>query len=180
MTRVVYRVEKPAKKTVKGPKAKRMTVLELEQYLKEQIPPNGISREAIYNHIRRAGLTIDALHTVDVADFLEAYLRHRQDDNKTFGAAIGDQKDINKLKMSRLVIEVAILKIRHDQLKGTLVPVTDMHSALKELAQWVKDTHSQWIADVKVLTGDAKVVSDAERLRDNLFARIRARCKEFL
>jgi hypothetical protein len=42
----------------------------------------------------------------------------------------------------------------------------------------VRDAHAQFIADVKVLTGDAKVVADAERLRDNLFARLREKAAE--
>ena len=167
-------------KPKKTMKPQRLTVIQLEQYLKEQIPPNGISREAIYNHIRRAGLKIDTAHTVDLSEFLAAYVQHKQDDNKTFGAVAGDQKDIQKLKVSRLVIEVAILKIKHDQLKGTLIPIAEHHAAIREMAQWVKDTHSQWIADVKVITGDAKVFADAERLRDNLFASLRECAKETL
>lgn len=153
----------------------RMTVIELEKYLRETIPP-GISREMIYNHIRRAGVQVDANHRLDVAQFLDAYVRHKQDDNKIVKPA-GFEAGQDP-KRYKIVLECAILKIKHDQLKGTIVPLADMQTNLRELAQWVKDIHSQWIADVKVLTGDQKVVEDAERLRDNLFAKLREKCKE--
>lgn len=155
--------------------ANRMTVLELEQYLKKIIPPNGLSREAIYNHIRRAGIKLDSKHKVDVAAFYAAYMGAKERDNKNLGT--DPSQDPRRYK---IVLECAILKIKHDELKGLKCDVADKYAAIREMAQRVRDTHAQWIANVKVMTGDPKVVADAERLRDRLFAWMREKCQESL
>ena len=152
----------------------RLTVLELEQYLIRVGTP--LSREMIYNHIRRAGLKTDAAHKVDLQEFLAAYAGAKERDNKHLPSA--DTPPSKDPRLYKIGLECMILKIKLDQLKGELVPMADHQAAIREMAGWVRDTFAQFIADVKVLTADARVVADAQRLRNNLFARIREKAGE--
>jgi hypothetical protein len=153
-----------------------MTVVELQAYLRKVLGGETISDQAIRNHMNRAGLTTGVDHKVDVAKFLAAYTGAKERDNK-YLPPVGTPTESDPRRM-KVMLECAILKLKLDELKGAVVPLTDMQAAIREMATWVRDTHAQWIADVKVLTGDGKVVADAERLRDNLFARIREKTGE--
>ena len=141
--------------------------------------PPGISRESIYSQIRRGGVKIrDADHTVDLQEFLTAYAGAKERDNKYLPPADGTVTPANDPRRYKLLLECAMLKLKLDQMKGELIPITEHQAAIRQMAAWVRDTHAQFIADVKVLTADRKVVSDAERLRDNLFARMREKAAE--
>lgn len=150
----------------------RMTVLELEQYLKREVPP-GISTTMIYNHVRRAGLKLDAKSRVSVVEFMEAYMDSKANDNKNpRPAGMDGGQDPRRYKT---VLECMILKMKHDEMKGELIPFAEHMAELREHAGWVRDVFAQWMGAVRVLTGDAAVVREAERLRDAALMRLQER-----
>jgi hypothetical protein len=166
--------KRPIPKTKPASRPARLTIIQLEDWIRENMPP-GISRDTIYAQLRRGGVKIAADHTVDLQEFLTAYAGAKERDNRYLGPETGTGADPRRMK---LVLECAMLKLKLDQMKGELVPIQEHQAAIREMAGWVRDAHAQFIADVKVLTGDAKVVADAERLRDNLFARLREKAAE--
>ena len=64
--------------------------------------------------------------------------------------------------------EVALLKLRHARLSGTLIPITDHIASIKAYAAVVNGGMEQWISQVAALTHDAKLVGGAEQIRDNI------------
>jgi alkylation response protein AidB-like acyl-CoA dehydrogenase len=152
----------------------RLTIPDLTEYLRAQGTP--LSHQAIRERIAKAGLRLDAARRVSVSEFLTAWVSAHMADNKTpREAGTGPNQDPKRAKVQ---LECIKLKLAIDQIKGDLVPLEEHQSALREIAQWVRDALAQWVADVKVETGNAKVVADAERLRDNVFARLREKAGE--
>jgi hypothetical protein len=50
-------------------------------------------------------------------------------------------------------------------------------SELRTFSGWVNDALAQWVSAVKVLTADARVTGEAERLRDKCRAMIEEKIK---
>ena len=73
--------------------------------------------------------------------------------------------------------EIEKLQLQIDELKGDLLPVEFHQSEMRTLCGWFRDVFAQWISEVKVLTGDARVVAEAERLRDKALTRMQEKCK---
>lgn len=80
--------------------------------------------------------------------------------------------EIEKLKRD---IELRDLEIQRQ--KGELIPLTEHHAELREFCGWFQEVHAQWLAEVRVLTGDAKLLGEAERLRDLACERMQAKCE---
>jgi hypothetical protein len=143
---------------------KRMTVIELCAYMRDLLPP-GISEPMIYSHIRRAGLKKDKRHRVDVQEFLDAYAKSKENDNKVTSKAAGIEPGQDP-KREKTILECKILREKLATIKGEQILVTAHHAEIQELAGHFTACFAQWISEVKVLTGDAKLVTEAERLRD--------------
>jgi hypothetical protein len=63
--------------------------------------------------------------------------------------------------------------IEEQKLRGELILVTEHHAEIQEIAGYFTTVFAQWISEVKVLTGDAKLVAEAERLRDRMLEKAR-------
>ncbi len=148
--------------------AKRMTVIELAGFLREQIPP-GISEAAIRMRIRRDGLKIDKMHKVDVVEVLDAHTKSKAGDNKTAQKPAGIE-DGQDPKREKTILECKILREKLATIKGEQILVAEHHAELMELAGYYRTCLNQWVSEVKVLTGDAKLLSESERLRDRVLA----------
>ena len=154
-------------------KSKRLTVIELGNYLREQVPP-GISDQAIRQHINKAGLRIDKMHRVDVAEFIDAWMKHKAEDNKNLEnklpAGMGDGQDPGRLYKKLLCIRLQFIIARE---KGDFIAVTDHHSEIQEIAGIIQGVYAQDVSEAKVLTGNAKLVQSFELRREKALARIR-------
>lgn len=81
------------------------------------------------------------------------------------------------LKSDKLREEIGILKLKRGELEKTLIPMDEHLSELRTFSGWVNDALAQWISTVKVLTADARVTGEAERLRDKCRAMIEEKIK---
>jgi hypothetical protein len=82
------------------------------------------------------------------------------------------------LKRAKLEEEIRKLQLANDLFQGKLRSEEDHQRVIRELAVILKDTLAQFIGNVKVLTGDVKMVKDAERLRDTAYEAIRRRVEK--
>ena len=82
------------------------------------------------------------------------------------------QREIDKLERE---IKQRDLEIASEE--GKRIPVEEHQASLREAGQIFKDVLGLWISAVRVLTADAKLVTEAERLRDQAWARIQERVK---
>jgi hypothetical protein len=81
------------------------------------------------------------------------------------------------LKSDKLREEIGILKLKRGELEKTLIPMDEHLSELRTFSGWVNDALAQWVSAVKVLTADARVTGEAERLRDKCRAMIEEKIK---
>ena len=132
------------------------------------------SRVIIRGYIARRGLKPDNKGRYLVAPLAEEKIvaagRTAQPKSASADAPPCSWSDRKKAK------EIEKLQIQIDELRGELLPVAEHLNELRTVAAWVQDTFAQWISQVKVLTGDARVVSEAERLRDRMLERLRDKC----
>jgi len=56
------------------------------------------------------------------------------------------------------------------QARGQMVSIEDHQRIVREVCGWLCDAMASWLSGVKVMTGDARLVAESERLRDNVFA----------
>lgn len=108
------------------------------------------------------------------ADVDAAVLRIREAQAGTVRGANADLKREKLQKeIERLVEDVRLRKCEADREAGLMMPVEEVKATLQEMAGWMKDTLAQFISGVRVLTGDARLVAEAERLRDRCYARMK-------
>ena len=111
---------------------------------------------------------------MDAVDSIVVKLREEQ-----ATAVTGANAD---LRREKLLNEVAYIregirlrKLEADQKDKLLIPMEKHIEDMRTFAGWTKDVLAQWISEVKVITGDAKVCAEAERLRDRCYARMKER-----
>ena len=144
-----------------------MTVIELEAFIRETIPP-GISRESIYNHIRKAGLVLDAKHRIDVNKFLAAYQTHKADDNKNSKpAGLEPSQDPRKYLT---VLRCMFLKHKLDELKGESAPIADLIQWGRIVMDIVRGVYALDIASAKVVSSDPEFIKRFEKRREESLA----------
>jgi hypothetical protein len=83
----------------------------------------------------------------------------------------------SELKAEKLREEIGILKARRAELEGKTVGRDEALASARELVAMFRDVFSQWIGAVKVMTGDAKLVAEAERLRDRALVTMQEKLK---
>ena len=153
----------------------RATTSELRVILEKEAPP-AISLTMIDRHIQKASLKKDKRGRVDVRAFLSYYIEARQRDNKNIRVTNPD--GTMNPKYLKIGLECQLLKLKLDEAKNMLVPVEEHQAALREMAVWVKDCMAMFISRVKVRTGNAKVLADAEQLRDDVFQKMREKVSQ--
>ncbi len=106
------------------------------------------------------------------ADAVVLKLRQAQVD-----AVKGANADLKREKLlheiERIKQYVRLQKIEGDRVDKLLLPMDEHLDDLRTFAGWVKDAFALWISNARVLTGDARVLAEAERLRDQCFERMR-------
>jgi hypothetical protein len=81
------------------------------------------------------------------------------------------------LKAEKLREEIGILRARRAELEGKTVGRDEALASARELVAMFRDVFAQWVGAVKVMTGDAKLVAEAERLRDRALLTMQERLK---
>jgi hypothetical protein len=81
------------------------------------------------------------------------------------------------LKAQKLQEEIGILKARRAELEGKTVGRDEALASARELVAMFRDVFAQWVGAVKVMTNDAKLVAEAERLRDRALLTMQERLK---
>lgn len=108
------------------------------------------------------------------ADVDAAVLRIRE---AQAGTARGANADLKREKLQkeieRLVEDVRLRKCEADREAGLLISREDALRDARELVTMFTDVFAQWIGAVKVVTGNAALVVEAERLRDKALALMR-------
>ena len=127
------------------------------------------STTALRNMIGREKIKPNKAGLYSVAKIMEGVQRAVERDLRNVAHAPGSTGD---LKQDKLKEEIGILKVKRGELEKTLIPVEEHLEELRTMSGWFKDVFVQWISAVKVQTGDAKLVAEAERLRDNALARM--------
>ncbi len=84
----------------------------------------------------------------------------------------------SELKAEKLREEIGILRARRAELEGRTIPKDAAMADARELVAMFRDVFSQWVGAVKVMTGDAALVAEAERLRDRALAAMQEKCRE--
>jgi hypothetical protein len=131
------------------------------------------SRVIIRGYIARRGLKPDKRGRYAVAPLAEEKIAAAGRAAKPAGEdADGVPRSWSDRKKAK---ETEKLQIQIDELREDLVPKAEHLADMQEMAQCVMDTFAQWISQVKVLTGDARVVAESERLRDRMLERLRAK-----
>jgi hypothetical protein len=83
----------------------------------------------------------------------------------------------SELKAEKLREEIGILRARRAELEGKTVGRDEALASARELVAMFRDVFAQWVGAVKVMTGDAKLVAEAERLRDRALLTMQERLK---
>lgn len=140
-----------------------MTVIELEDFMRRTIPP-GISRESIYNHIRKGGIVLDGKHRVDVNEFLKVYKQHKVDDNKNGKpAGLEPSQDPSKYKVA---LQCMMLKEQLDEKRGLSVPISSVLQWARIIMDIVKGVYAQDIASIKVESDNPQFIKRFEQRRE--------------
>jgi hypothetical protein len=155
---------------------KRMTVIELCAYMRDLLPP-GISEPMIYSHIRRAGLKKDKRHRVDVQEFLDAYAKSKENDNKVTSKAAGIEPGQDP-KREKTILECKILREKLATIKGDSISKIDHLEKLQRVAEINSIGWTMAVSEVKVRTGNVEVVKIIEKTRDFVMARQKEECNK--
>jgi hypothetical protein len=83
----------------------------------------------------------------------------------------------SELKAEKLREEIGILKAKRAELEGRTVTRDQAMTDARELVAMFRDVFAQWVGAVKVMTGDPKLVAEAERLRDRSLAAMQEKLK---
>jgi hypothetical protein len=83
----------------------------------------------------------------------------------------------SELKAEKLREEIGILRARRAELEGKTVGRDEALASARELVAMFRDVFAQWVGAVKVMTGDAKLVAEAERLRDRCLSTMQEKLK---
>jgi hypothetical protein len=104
-------------------------------------------------------------YAVDAVDAVVLKIRQAQ-----AGTITGPNADLRRVKIQREIErieqDVRLRKLDGDERDRLLIPREDAIRSARELCVMMTDTLAQWLAAVRVLTGDAQLVAEAERLRD--------------
>lgn len=154
--------------------SRRMSVLQIEQYLIKTVPP-GLSTTMIYNHIRKAGLKFDEKRRVDLEEFLEAYMKHKAADPKT-GKPPGLEpgQDPNRYKV---VLQCLILKNDLDKRRGDVISKSEHTEQLLKLAGIVKRTLEHLPKDIAAMCSDVALVKTMQGKIDGILNALSAACE---
>ncbi len=86
------------------------------------------------------------------------------------GSISGANADLRRVKLQReidrLEQDIRLRTQEADEQAGLLIGKAEALSSARELVEMFKDVFAQWLAAVRVMTGDARLVAEGERLRD--------------
>jgi hypothetical protein len=93
----------------------------------------------------------------------------------------GPNTDLKRQKLEkeieRMELDIKLRQIEVDTAQGNLVPVADMLAEVRGITDIFQDALKAWIGQVKVLSADAKLVAEAERLRDRAYELVTERVR---
>lgn len=129
------------------------------------------SRQNLTDQIRKSGIKPrkDGLYPLD--EIIKAVEAAATRDLRNKGSPSSD------LKAEKLREEIGILKARRAELEGRSIAREESLADARELVAMFKDVFAQWMGAVKVMTGDAKLVAEAGRLRDRALASMQEKLK---
>ena len=136
------------------------SILEIEQHIQKVMPP-GISRQAIYEHIRRSGLKKNKTGKYDLDAFLEYYVAAKQRDNKNVSSEGSPKATPNQAKT---YLQCQLLKLELEKRKGELMPKTDCDLLLIESHGIVKNRLLNLKREVSQKTSDIEAVKAVESM----------------
>jgi hypothetical protein len=102
---------------------------------------------------------------VDAVDLAVLKIRASQ-----AGTITGANADLRRVKLQReidrLEQDIRLRTLEANEKDGLLISKEEALSSARELVMMFRDVFAQWLAAVKVMTGNAQLVAEAERLRD--------------
>jgi hypothetical protein len=122
----------------------------------------GESESTLKRYKRRAGWpAFDAERGYDCTAIIDYIIKAREGETK------GRNKKGRRLE-DKHRIETEILRIKRDRLLGSLISLDEHTRALREYAYIVNGAMSKYIDTVSALTQDAKLVTELERVIDEV------------
>ena len=93
-------------------------------------------------------------------------------------AESNQKADLNSPRNRKLALECTKLVLEIKRLQGRMILVEEANEEKRLLCSWFKDAFAMWIAMVKVKYADAKMVTEAESIRNQVYQSILSKCEQ--